>query len=221
MKMPAEKRWSRHIKDSLKNNSDYLFNRAICKYGPENFSFEVICQSKDGEYLLQAMEPYFIKKYNSLGISGYNSTEGGRGVINPSPETREKKRKSMMGKNTGNKNGMYGKSPPNKGKRPSDKQIEQQRLKMLGRITPGNIRKKQSLSNIGKHSAPRLNYRGENSSNIDRRKTGEVYFNTGEILKITGLTKFAREYGYPKCQICRLANKQISSYRDIVKIDIH
>ena len=35
-----------------------------------------------------------------------NHTDGGEGIINPSAETREKKRQSMLGKNKGSLNGM-------------------------------------------------------------------------------------------------------------------
>jgi group I intron endonuclease len=52
------------------------FYRSIRKYGWENFTWEVIYQSKDGEHCLNIMEPYFINHYNSL-IEGYNTTIGG------------------------------------------------------------------------------------------------------------------------------------------------
>lgn len=63
--------------------SGWLFHEAIRKYGPDAFEWEVICQSKDGHYLLNEMEPYFIKEYNSFYLNGqgYNMTLGGDGTV--------------------------------------------------------------------------------------------------------------------------------------------
>jgi len=67
-----------HIYAKKTNNP---FHNAIRKYGKENFSWEIIYQSKDQEHTLNAMEPYFIKEYNSFidfeNSNGYNATLGG------------------------------------------------------------------------------------------------------------------------------------------------
>jgi hypothetical protein len=51
----------------------------------------------------------FIALYGRLNLNNgtlCNMTDGGEGLINPSKETRDKKRNSMIGKNLGSSNGM-------------------------------------------------------------------------------------------------------------------
>lgn len=61
---------SNHIR--VKNK----FYNAIKKYGWDNFQFEIIYQSLDGDHCLFEMEKYFILEYNSYK-KGYNSSLGG------------------------------------------------------------------------------------------------------------------------------------------------
>lgn len=75
-----------------------LLQQAIKKYGPNNFSWEVICQSKDGLFLLQEMENYFIKQYDTRAPNGYNMTEGGlgsRGIIGKTRTLEARKKMSV------------------------------------------------------------------------------------------------------------------------------
>ena len=60
---------------------DTHFYRAIRKYGIESFTYEIVfkCSSKNTkrlQFILDLMEIYFIKKYDSYN-NGYNSTKGG------------------------------------------------------------------------------------------------------------------------------------------------
>lgn len=73
------------------------FHRAIRKYGWDNFEYEVIFETISSDpdrlkFLLNTMEKYFIRKYNSYGKGGYNCTDGGGGILGylHSEETREK-----------------------------------------------------------------------------------------------------------------------------------
>lgn len=73
-------------KDHKRLKGDSYFHRAIKKYGFENFDYEVVffTISSDPDrlkYLLDTMEKYFIKKYNSYGSGGYNCTLGGEGSL--------------------------------------------------------------------------------------------------------------------------------------------
>jgi len=84
-----------YIGQDSRNNQDYLgsgvlINRAIKKYGKENFKKEVICEcSSKGE--LNKKEIYWIKTLKSRDSKiGYNLTDGGDGLTNPSVETRKK-----------------------------------------------------------------------------------------------------------------------------------
>ena len=58
----------------------YRFYYSIRKHGWDNFTWEVLYQSKDRDHTLKIMEPYFIKEYDSFK-NGYNSTLGGEGVF--------------------------------------------------------------------------------------------------------------------------------------------
>ena len=75
------RRWSEHRKiDTQYSRATYPLYAAICKYGIDNFDFEIIeiCDAKD----LNKREKYWIKQLNSLveklGGWGYNLTEGGQ-----------------------------------------------------------------------------------------------------------------------------------------------
>lgn len=84
-------------KDHRNSKVEDHFHRAIRKYGWDNFEYEVIFETLSSDkdrlkYLLDTMEKYFIKKYDSHGKGGYNCTDGGGGCLGylHSEETREK-----------------------------------------------------------------------------------------------------------------------------------
>lgn len=94
-------RWKEHIKASNRNIRNNILYKAIRKHGIENFSFEVIYQSKDGYYTLRTMEEYFIREYKSFKTEwGYNMTYGGEGSFGYecSDEVKEKFRILYKGK---------------------------------------------------------------------------------------------------------------------------
>lgn len=135
--------WPKRQQDHLKSAQNAsspdaytVFHQALREEGPDAFTWEVICQSKNGEYLLNTMERYFIESFNShylLG-HGYNMTLGGDGSLGVkrteeiknkqreaalrrwnSPEgMEERKRRSEEFK--GEKNPQYGKEGTMKGK---------------------------------------------------------------------------------------------------------
>lgn len=81
-------RKKRHEKDAFNKNSinfNDVFHKALRKYGKENFKWEVIYQSKDGNHCLNVMESKFINEYKSYIYfdenQGYNMTLGGDGVL--------------------------------------------------------------------------------------------------------------------------------------------
>lgn len=105
-----KKRKQLHEADA-RRGSDYIFHKALRKYGVENFKWKILC--KTSEEQLNELEKFYIEKYKthySLN-SGYNMTYGGEGGLIG-------KQNGMYGKGLfGNKNGMYGKPHPNKGKK--------------------------------------------------------------------------------------------------------
>lgn len=86
------------------NRPKSCFHRALRKYGYDNFKFEILIQfsSKDIDrlkYLLDELEKFYIRKYNSTNrYYGYNLTSGGEGLFNPSNEVREKLGRTWRGK---------------------------------------------------------------------------------------------------------------------------
>lgn len=89
-KVSFEERWRRHLNDLSKNkhDNDYL-QKAWNKYGEEAFEFKAIhiCDELD---ILNDLEVYYIKKYDSYN-NGYNLTSGGDGFEGEiSEETRLK-----------------------------------------------------------------------------------------------------------------------------------
>lgn len=81
-------RQKRHIRDSknLKSKAyNDVFHKAIRKYGEENFVWESIYVSLDGNHCKDVMENYFITEYMSFighdNSNGYNMTLGGDGML--------------------------------------------------------------------------------------------------------------------------------------------
>jgi group I intron endonuclease len=101
------------------NHKQYLktrtgkFYSALKKYGWDNFQWEIIYQSKDGQHTLNVMENFFINQYDSFQ-NGYNETLGGEGTLGWIPSEDYKKRKSEEQK--GEKGFWYGKSIPDETK---------------------------------------------------------------------------------------------------------
>jgi hypothetical protein len=93
------KRWNQHITDA-KNGKNYcrLLNNAIRKYESQNFTIEVIkeCSIKDLDYY----ENFYIEHFNTMTPNGYNLTSG-KTTSRQSDETKELRRQSMLGKNSG------------------------------------------------------------------------------------------------------------------------
>ena len=70
---PVEYRFNRHINDAMHNILNTHFARAIRKYDPDQWQFEVIDNAETQEELNQK-EQYWIRYYNSVE-EGYNETD--------------------------------------------------------------------------------------------------------------------------------------------------
>lgn len=76
------------------------FHAALRKYGREDFQWDVLYQSLDGQHTHRIMEPFFINENRSFGEYGYNLTKGGDGVgvgHRCSEETRKKISEANIG----------------------------------------------------------------------------------------------------------------------------
>ena len=93
-------RLNNHKCDSRTNSP---INRAICKYGLDNF--EIISMTCSEEYL-DWMEQEWIKEMNSLVPNGYNLQSGGQLFKHHHAETK----RILSNKRKGKNNPMYGKS---------------------------------------------------------------------------------------------------------------
>ena len=76
-----ERRMLNHFKC---NHNKGDLKKEINVVGEVNFKFEVLYQSKDKNYCLNIMEPYFIKEYDSV-VNGYNRFKGGGQSRNDKP----------------------------------------------------------------------------------------------------------------------------------------
>lgn len=83
------KRWAKHVYEARKK--DYLFGRAILKYGKKNFTIEQIASAK-GPFSAFEAEKLLIVQERTRTPFGYNSNDGGVGSINPDESVRQKLR---------------------------------------------------------------------------------------------------------------------------------
>lgn len=89
------KRKDTHFYKSSSNNSiHYHFHKALRKYGFGNFEWKVLLQSENKDYILNKMEPFYIKKYNSFK-EGYNQTLGGDGTFGKKQSKLNKEKQSV------------------------------------------------------------------------------------------------------------------------------
>ena len=87
-----ENRKRQHISEI--KSPKYYFHMALKKYGPENFTWDILFESDNNKELL-SKERYFIRKYKANLESGYNMTIGGEGVVTNYKYTVEKRIKEI------------------------------------------------------------------------------------------------------------------------------
>lgn len=80
-----------HINSALRKENNYYFCHAIRKYGPENFTWEIIAEGICLPEMLDKLEKHFIQLYHTFE-KGYNMTFGG-GSISGFKHSKESKRK--------------------------------------------------------------------------------------------------------------------------------
>ncbi len=103
VKKNFSQRWAGHL-FSARQTDGSIFQRALRKYGPDNFEKEVICTVLD-ENNLDDIEQYFIDFFKSLTPSGYNAVgvlKGTRKLVKDSmikewanPDTRANRIEKM------------------------------------------------------------------------------------------------------------------------------
>lgn len=149
-------------KQKAYQNSPFAFHDAIRKYGWNNFEWEILYESWDGEHCLTIMEPFFISEYNSFGEHGYNMDKGGRkGMmgLKRKPLTEEQKKNISIGTK---KHTLKGKEHPMYGSKANERFLESAKTSMLG--------KKHSIQTKQKQSESRKIYLKNNASGMQGKK---------------------------------------------------
>ena len=79
------------------NNTEYnsLIHKAFRKYGFENFDYEILAKDIDDINVLNELEIFYIKHFNSKAPNGYNVEDGGRN--SSKPKTLEHRQKEIWG----------------------------------------------------------------------------------------------------------------------------
>jgi group I intron endonuclease len=134
------KRWTEH-KSLLRGNShrNYFLQNSWNKHSEQNFRFFIVEVCDVG--IMFKLERRYIKLLKTRRPGGYNLTDGGEGLLNPTLEIRLKISKAITGrKHTPEtlekiSNSRKGKGVPswNKGLTPSRETIEKQKKSMEGR----------------------------------------------------------------------------------------
>ena len=107
--------YKKNLNDRWSNGYGYkkcdVFDRAIQKYGWENFKHEILIQGLTKEEADET-EMAYIAMAKAMGIS-YNMRDGGTEMT---AADRERISKSLIGRFVGSKNPFYGKEHPNNGR---------------------------------------------------------------------------------------------------------
>ena len=92
-----ETRWNQHRHKRKECRLYTYLQKAINKYGIENFKFSIVCITFDDS--CNALEEFYISKYNTLSPNGYNLKVGGNNSKHH-PDTIKKISESLKGRIT-------------------------------------------------------------------------------------------------------------------------
>lgn len=190
-------RWSAHTNEK---SQCVALNRAIQKYGKENFEIKVLSKCNSLEEM-NHRENYYIKLFKTLAPYGYNLTTGGDGR-----KCSEETRKKMSISQKGNK----GRTGQKRSKEEIEKQIKKTKGVKRGPL-PKEVIEKMSLANKGRPNPMKgRKYSPEAKKNMGNHKGCEAP-NKKRVLCSNGITyesaaKAARELGLNKVLVCKVAS---------------
>lgn len=183
-----EKRKCKHSWDALNKQNDMYFHKAIRKYGPENFDWEILHDDINDINDLNKLEIYYIGYYGTFN-NGYNLTLGGGGKLGykHSKQSLIRMSKAQLGEKNhmygrkGVDNPLYGRSLPKEirnkmAKAHNGKRLSEEHKRKLGKANLGKkhteaAKRRMSESKKGK-------YLGKNSSTARAVSIGNEYFDT-------------------------------------------
>ncbi len=91
-----KRRWGSYKNTQKDAAHELMIDRAIKKYGINNFTFGILEQCTKQE--LNDREEFWIKELNTFSKNGYNLNTGGRKPTEISEETRKRQSKAHLGK---------------------------------------------------------------------------------------------------------------------------
>ena len=135
-----EKRVMQHLNGRCPD-CDAIFN-SIQKHGKDNFIWEILHHDILPE-LLDEFEKQAIKAHNTKAPHGYNLTDGGDGLLNPSLETRQKQSEARKGEKCYN----YGKKASEETRRKMSESRRGEKNAFFGKKHTKETRQRISKSN--------------------------------------------------------------------------
>jgi group I intron endonuclease len=186
-------RINEHEKNALRN-SEFIFHRAIRKYGFDAFTWQILESNEDANYTLNVLEPKWIKESNSYYLEGqgYNMTRGGEGAVGAKRSKETKKKISNALKN--NKNSL--------GRIVTEEMKENLRRKNLGKKVSAVTRKKLSESHKGFKQSEKTKeklrklFSGKNNPMYGKsilKFTWQITTPSGQKIIIGNLNKYCKE----------------------------
>ena len=167
---------SKRIAGHIAENKSYI-QKALNKYGLQSFAVSVIDSAESREILCEK-ERYWIQHYNCKAPNGYNLTDGGDGLINPSKVVRKKISRTLKKKHIVTK-GFTRRKHTEDSKRKTSETLKKT-------FSSPKMRKKMSDSRKGRVISE------EQKQKISKAKTGvkrtDVVWNKG--LKMSSVTDY-------------------------------
>lgn len=173
-----------------KNKGKSAIDEAIVKYGWEgNFTAEVIetCPVEQ----LNEREMFWIAELKSKAPNGYNLTDGGEGLMNPSDETRAKMSLAQSGEN----HPFFGKH-----------RTAEEKAKISDK-TKGKKRKPFSAEHKAKISANHADVSGEKNPNYGKKTSPETLAKMSEAKTGKNNPNYGKTHSPETCAKISAANK--------------
>ena len=197
-----EYRKKQHINAALQQHNNMYIGRAIKKYGPDNFDWEILHSDIFDIEILNQLEIFYVGYYDTFN-SGYNLTEGGGGGVGFKFSEKSRKRMSTarIDKYTGKNHPMYGRHHSEETKRKLSITHSGKNNSNHGKHLSAETRKKISISGKGRiftdsHKQKIADSQlGKNNSVAKVVMIGINYFNTlNEAAKFLGITSPSLRY---------------------------